>query len=117
MVTRKNLREKFVEAEIGFSGANFIIADIGGKIARGKQVQFRQPVADGQGWFILPYRCKILGHFVTGRLGFTRNHGESGTFANPGNIFTGMDTDEKILCKMHGTGSNGKRHHGDRIPV
>lgn len=30
LVARKNLREKFVEAEIGITGANFIIADIGG---------------------------------------------------------------------------------------
>jgi L-lactate dehydrogenase complex protein LldF len=29
-VARKNLREKFVQAEIGITGANFIIADIGG---------------------------------------------------------------------------------------
>jgi len=29
LVARKNLREKFVEAEIGITGANFIIADIG----------------------------------------------------------------------------------------
>ena len=29
-VARKNLREKFVTAEIGITGANFIIADIGG---------------------------------------------------------------------------------------
>ncbi len=30
MVARRNLREKFVQAEIGITGANFIIADIGG---------------------------------------------------------------------------------------
>ena len=30
LVARKNLREKYVEAEIGVSGANFIISDIGG---------------------------------------------------------------------------------------
>jgi L-lactate dehydrogenase complex protein LldF len=29
-IARKNLREKFVQAEIGITGANFIIADIGG---------------------------------------------------------------------------------------
>jgi L-lactate dehydrogenase complex protein LldF len=29
-VARKNLREKYVEAEVGVTGANFIIADIGG---------------------------------------------------------------------------------------
>ena len=29
MIARKELREKFVEADIGFSGANFIIADTG----------------------------------------------------------------------------------------
>src|SRR5690242_783229 len=29
LVARKNLREKFVQAEIGITGANFIIADIG----------------------------------------------------------------------------------------
>src|SRR6185312_9418375 len=29
-VARKNLREKFVQAEIGITGANFIISDIGG---------------------------------------------------------------------------------------
>ena len=29
-VARKNLREKFVQAEIGITGANFVIADIGG---------------------------------------------------------------------------------------
>jgi L-lactate dehydrogenase complex protein LldF len=30
LVARKNLREKYVQAEIGVTGANFIIADIGG---------------------------------------------------------------------------------------
>lgn len=30
MVARKNLRQKFQEAEIGITGANFILADIGG---------------------------------------------------------------------------------------
>lgn len=30
MVARKNLREKYTQAEIGISGANFIISDIGG---------------------------------------------------------------------------------------
>ena len=29
-VARKNLREKYIEAEVGVTGANFIIADIGG---------------------------------------------------------------------------------------
>jgi L-lactate dehydrogenase complex protein LldF len=29
-VARKNMREKFVQAEIGITGANFVIADIGG---------------------------------------------------------------------------------------
>jgi len=30
LVARKNLREKYVQAEIGISGANFILSDIGG---------------------------------------------------------------------------------------
>lgn len=30
MVARKNLREKYVQAEVGVTGANFIIADVGG---------------------------------------------------------------------------------------
>lgn len=30
MVARENLREKYVQAEVGITGANFIIADIGG---------------------------------------------------------------------------------------
>jgi len=28
-VARKNLREKYVQAEVGVTGANFIIADVG----------------------------------------------------------------------------------------
>ena len=30
LVARKNLREKYVQAEIGVTGANFILSDIGG---------------------------------------------------------------------------------------
>lgn len=30
LVARKNLREKYVQADVGFSGANFILPDIGG---------------------------------------------------------------------------------------
>jgi len=30
LVARKNLRQKYVQAEVGFSGANFILPDIGG---------------------------------------------------------------------------------------